>query len=782
MAKGRLFRAGYLLACLTSVSPCIVHAQTTQGSATTADPAESEQRATDTDNGRNDTEIVVTARKVGEKIQDIPLSITAFSEQTLARRDITNLDALAKAAPGISLFQGNDRSYGVLTFRGMRNNSNFDSTRENSSIFIDGVYYIGTPANLNFDDIQRVEIVKGPQSAFFGRSTFGGAINFITKTPSNDLHSSIFIRAATYKQVEARASLEGPLVKDVLDVRVNGRYETFGGMYKNVLTGENLGKQKTASVSGSFKFTPTPELNIRGHIGYVQQDDGAPASQLIGRRPTHNCTVAGATRYCGLLQFSGDAAIAPVTPLALPKVPETGLHRKFTDMSLNASYDLGGGYSITSLTGHQHEQLTNVDNYSHTADDVYDFSTSRRQEATSEELRVSSPQSGRLRVLAGLYYIKQNYNTNSQYIYGTQNPYAAFVGGAGSLTAAAPVTKTIVNKAVFGSAAFDLTSKLTASVEARYQNDKVNNTDGGTSTQFSTSAFLPRVILDYKVVPGVMLYGSIADGNKPTQANAAVLALSADRQAIAAAQGLSLVAREEKVRNYELGIKTQFMGGRITLNADAFYADWKNKQSSGSVSIDFNGDGRVDPSLTGANREYFTGVIVPQGNERVTGFEVEGTLVATRELTLSGSFAYTNPRFRSPTIIPTFSGTVDASGQQEPYISKYSATGSIDYRRKLSGDTVGFLRADLNYLSSRFASILNEAYTGDAYLLNLKVGVDTGPVTVTLYVDNVLQDKTLSSLMQQGDSALDPARFAITAYEAALARKRQFGLTIAGRF
>uniref|UniRef100_UPI00356B4483 TonB-dependent receptor n=1 Tax=Novosphingobium sp. TaxID=1874826 RepID=UPI00356B4483 len=454
MIKRHYFIGSALVGCIAAMSSP-AFAQVSQ--------AEVDGTMAETGPARNDTEIVVTARKVGEKIQDIPLSINAFSDVTLERRDITNLDALAKAAPGISLFQGNDRAYGVLTFRGMRNNSNFDSTRENSSIFIDGVYYIGTPANLNFDDVQRVEIVKGPQSAFFGRSTFGGAINFITKTPRNELHASAFVRAATYNHYEARASIEGPLVSDILAVRVNGRYESFGGMYKNVLTGDQLGKQKTASVSGTVSFTPTPELNIRGSIAHVQQDDGPPAAQLIGRRPTHNCTVSGQTRYCGLLRFSGDAAIAPVTPQALPKIPEPGFHRKFTNMSLTASYDLGGGYAITSLTGYQHEQLTNVDNFTHSADDVYGFSNARRQSATSEELRITSPQDARLRVLAGLYYIRQNYFSDGLFIYGTQNPFAGFVGGPGALTAPAPVTKQITNKAVFGSVAFDLTSELTRS-------------------------------------------------------------------------------------------------------------------------------------------------------------------------------------------------------------------------------------------------------------------------------------------------------------------------------
>ncbi|MCJ2181081.1 TonB-dependent receptor plug domain-containing protein, partial [Novosphingobium album (ex Hu et al. 2023)] len=238
-------------------------------------------------------DIIVTARKVGERLQDIPLSINAFTEEALAQRDISDMEDLGRASPGFIFQQGVDRSFGTITFRGMKNNSVGDPTRENSSIFIDGIYYISVPAAMDFQDVERIEVVKGPQSAFFGRATFGGAMNFVTKTPSDDFGADFFLRAATYDEYEARASIQGGIVPGLLAVRASGKYAWTAGMYDNSVTGGKLGQQETKSVAGTVLFTPAPGLSFRGRASFVKQDDGAPASQLIYRLPTHNCSFGG---------------------------------------------------------------------------------------------------------------------------------------------------------------------------------------------------------------------------------------------------------------------------------------------------------------------------------------------------------------------------------------------------------------------------------------------------------------------------------------------------------
>lgn len=775
-------RSLFMVALAVTVAPTVSYAQSSAETIVEDDAAAT-------------GEIYVTARKVGERLQDVPLAITAFTEEALEKRDIGDMQELAKASPGIAFNQGPDRSYGAVTFRGMRNNSIADPTRENSSLFIDGIYYISVPAAMNFDDIERVEVVKGPQSAFFGRSTFGGAINFITHTPGDDLHATGFMRAATYDHYEMRAAVEGGIVPGLLAARIAGRYETFGGMYENAATGGRLGEQETKSVSGTVLFTPFDGFSMRGRAAFVKQDDGPPAAQLIGRYPDHNCfkggtnfntsIPGGAGLYCGKLEFNGTPSIAPIPEAARSKVPEEGNHRKFTELSLISSYEFPSGWSIDSLTGRQIEKLDNVDNYTHSAEMAYGFYTRRRSSSFSEELRLATPQDARLRALAGVYYIRQKFYSNQQYIIGEDNVVAAFFGGVGAVTAGAPTSKVLTNKAVFGSLAFDITDQLTVSGEARYQNDKVRNAAGGAGSEFSTNAFLPRVIVDYKVAPDVMVYASYAKGNKPTQANSLVVPLSAERQAIAAQNGLLLVAKEEIIHNYEVGFKSRFLDNRLTFNAAVFYADWKGKQTSGTVNIDFNEDGFIDPTLTGANREYFYGSIIPQGDETVFGFELDTSFAATEQLTLSGSFAYTKPDFKSPTTSIAyfaFYGLEDASGQDESGISKYQASLSSEYRAPVSDTVDGFMRADLNYASSRWASILNVAYTGDSYLLNLKAGIETGPFTITAYVDNVLQDDTVISATQTGDAFYDQLSFRVAAFEVALPRKRQFGLTVAARY
>ena len=130
-------------------------------------------------------EIVVTARKIGESIQDIPLSITAFTSEDIKAQAITDIEDIAKFTPGLHMSNHlGSRNDPSLKFRGMDYNLSVRD-QQLSSAFLDGVYIPGSSQAVSMNDIERVEVVKGPQSAFFGRATFGGAVNFITKTPGN---------------------------------------------------------------------------------------------------------------------------------------------------------------------------------------------------------------------------------------------------------------------------------------------------------------------------------------------------------------------------------------------------------------------------------------------------------------------------------------------------------------------------------------------------------------------------------------------------------------------
>ena len=189
-------------------------------------------------------EITVTARKIGESIQDIPLSITAFASEDIKAQAITGIEDIANFTPGLHMSHViATRNDPALKFRGM-DNSNTQRDQQLASSFVDGIYLSGTSQWVSMNDIERVEMVKGPQSAFFGRGTFGGAVNYITKTPGNEWAADARLVAGQEGRADLEASMEGPILADRLAFRVTGRYYTYDGGWDNEWPGgDKLGSQ-----------------------------------------------------------------------------------------------------------------------------------------------------------------------------------------------------------------------------------------------------------------------------------------------------------------------------------------------------------------------------------------------------------------------------------------------------------------------------------------------------------------------------------------------------------
>ena len=178
-------------------------------------------------------EITVTARKIGESIQDIPLSITAFTAEDIQAQAITGIEDIANFTPGLHMSNViANRTDPALRFRGM-DNSNTVRSQQLASSFVDGIYLSGSSQWVSMNDIERVEVVKGPQSAFFGRGTFGGAVNYITKTPGNEWAANAQLTAGQDGRADFEASWEGPIVADRLSFRLTGRYYTYDGGWDN---------------------------------------------------------------------------------------------------------------------------------------------------------------------------------------------------------------------------------------------------------------------------------------------------------------------------------------------------------------------------------------------------------------------------------------------------------------------------------------------------------------------------------------------------------------------
>lgn len=403
-------------------------------------------------------EIVVTSRKIEENLKDVPLAITAFDSGTIAAAGISNLQDVANLTPGLSFFNAFGENLPVPIIRGVVPQDIFG---ENAvAIFVDNVYVSGREG-LNFSqlDIERIEVVKGPQSALYGRNAFAGAINYVTKAPSEVFESKAEAEYGNRGKQRVMSQVSGPLFSDRLTGRISAMYDEWDGSYDNTLAPENdIGGYLYRSLQGRLRWQPTDTLDI--NLGLYSSNDEIDES-AVGGLPT-NCedqietTTADAEEgpfprlqnWCGKvpdlasLPDALDPAQFPnrvplpnsITGDSLPKnALAVGEDRDLIRGSLNIAWDAGFG-NFDFLTGYSDTEQSSVSDFARSSGvslpfvfcpsattsaappfcNGTDFSyapmgfinieNGTTTEEYSQEIRFSSPQDARLRYLAGLYY------------------------------------------------------------------------------------------------------------------------------------------------------------------------------------------------------------------------------------------------------------------------------------------------------------------------------------------------------------------------------------------
>lgn len=407
------------------------------------------------------TEIVVTSRKIEEKLKDVPLAITAFDSGAIAASGISNLQDVANLTPGLSFFNAFGENLPVPVIRGVVPQDIFGVNAV--AVFVDNVYVSGREG-LNFSqlDVERIEVVKGPQSALYGRNAFAGAINYITKAPSEVFESKAEAEYGNRGKQRLMAQVSGPLFSDRLTGRISGLYDEWDGSYDNTLAPENdIGGYRYRSLQGRLRWQPADTLDINLGL-YTSNDeiDEAP----VGGLPT-NCEDQVETTtenadggpFPRLLNWCGkvpDLASLPraldpaqltlfqnfvplpnsITRDSLPKnARAVGEQRDLVRGNLNVVWDAGFG-SFTFLTGYSNTEQSSVSDFNRSSgvslpfvvcpsattsapppfcngsDFAYlpmgfiNIENGQKTEEWSQEVRFSSPQDEKLRYLTGLYY------------------------------------------------------------------------------------------------------------------------------------------------------------------------------------------------------------------------------------------------------------------------------------------------------------------------------------------------------------------------------------------
>ncbi len=791
--------------------------------------------------------ITVTARKREETLLQTPIAITAMSSQEIEQRGIVSVSDLVANTPGVNITSNNsgrnDRSFQQISLRGFTP-SGTSSTLTAS--FIDGVPVSSASALNAITDPARVEVLKGSQNAYFGRNAFAGAINVVNKTPSTTFGGQFGGTVSSRRGYDIQGSIEGPLVSDVLSFRLSGRAFQKGGSYVNrANTSEYLGDQRTKVVSGMLLFTPTPSLTIKAFGLYSRDNDGASAQGMLSAYEIRsnngvanvpaltgsslgtllvpslsNCVLSGLTTglsatevrtknpfICGAapaLPFSSPAQNTTVSPAmaaalangayravsAADGVQGYGMKRRYKHLHFNIDWDLGGGFTVSSLTGFNNEyysEMAELDNYDSStlvnavatsnpaavpvaptgANGLlpyynFPFVIERVNRDFSQELRVAFDNKGPLSAMIGANYMWTKSDADLFGIQGEGVTGTVLTANRSAGTTSAP--QQVRTYGVFGSVNFDVTDKLTVNLEGRYQRDRVYLFAGGLGATISAASqaqygipagtyaplgayydkafnnFMPRVIVNYKFTPDLMAYGSWSKAANVsiTSFNARLFSGTAAEIAALQSIGIEPFTVPERLSMFEAGLKGRVLDGKMTFALAAYAGEWKDQYNSRSV---FASAAAVVTGLANSGRTL------------VKGVELDVTAAPTRWFTvaLAGAINDTNIRAFADPSISKVTGLFgnDFVGHHLSLTSKYSLSVSPQFTGDLPGiDGSWFLRGDLNYKSKQYLDPANLTWIKGRAVVNTRIGVKVGDFGLELFATNLFNDRNYVSIQQ----------------------------------
>lgn len=591
-------------------------------------------------------EVVVTARKREESLQGVPISLSVFNAADIQAADLKKLEDVANLTPGFQFFsQGNQepgRYNTQLMFRGLTT-AQFSPSFATGALFIDGIYVLNGGTSVSLMDVDRVEVIKGPQSAYFGRNTFGGAVNIITRDPNlDDLSGEVLARVTSESNNEYNVFLEGPIVSDKLAFSLGGRYYKKDGQY-TATDGGSLGDEETKSINAVLKWQVSDNLSVKTRYGYSEDNDGAPAQGFISGIMNDTCTgktIDGPdgevtpTRYvCGEVPYGNAVVVDPgskaissntfLPPWAvdsvltdpsanlpgLPRVDEVGLRREAERFSVYGTWDIGGsGYTLDGSYGKNKQDANWIRDYDLSDRESVFSSDPQQMEDDSYEIRLSSPANQSFRWLAGYNSYSQKFisaGSGGMYVLGCFNPNPVFsddypagcVGGQpGVLVLAASNTLENSDHAdvngVFGSLDYDISDHWTVSLEGRWQSDKLTkggglNFPGQPVLTETFDDFLPRAILRYMPTSSTNLYLQYAEGQLAGDFNTAFINADQRERAQYLAQDprLEESLEAETLDAWEIGWKQGFAQGRGQVNLSTYYYTWKNIKGRSSFTI-----------------------------------------------------------------------------------------------------------------------------------------------------------------------------------------------------
>jgi iron complex outermembrane recepter protein len=690
-----------------------------QALAQTASPS---QGSNDEAVGLQIAEVIVTARRRSESLQDVPVSVSAFDARRIEELQAQNISGLQNSVPNLYLDRG-DGANTVIFIRGIGQNDSLAFADAGVGVYLDDVFIARSQAAfLDLFDVQRVEVLRGPQGTLYGRNTIGGAVKFVSAQPPDHLGLYVEAGGGNFDYGTLKASLGGPIAADSLLGKVAVSATHRSGYATNLSDGEDDGDTQSLAWRGTLAYTPTDDVRVSLTV------DGKRDRPDTSRSPVRETSVTG----------FADPVGAPLTsttfaPASNPYRVDVNANR-LSDLdayglTLKAGVDLSDAWTIESITAYREMDFDLTLDTDGTPLPILDILVLQEQNQFSQELRATYDAHSGFTLIAGLYYFHDDDVTFSGVDNGALSvfgfPVTAFGLATSSLADTHQKTESLAG---FADASYELTQRLTLGAGVRYTYEEKesrrrfeNFFDPAISVIERTPPFLrgagvagapisgkqdfdavtPKLSLSFKASDDALLYASVARGFKSGGFDG---------------RGTSRFTFQpfdpETVWGYEAGLKSTWADGRVVANAAVFYNDYQDLQVTSF--------GR-DP-LSGGFVSLFTNA----AKARTQGAELELAARASAGLTLNASLGYLDAKYEK---FETLIGGVvtDVSRREMVNAPEWSASLGFTYERSLSASLIGAIHVDAAYRGKTCTEITaSELLAQDDYVMsNAFVSVKT---------------------------------------------------------
>ena len=732
--------------------------------------------------------IIVTARQRPEDAQDVPAALSVVDARWLEQSYTLNTRDLTTLVPALNYSSANPRNT-AFTIRGLGSSvvavsQANDGLEPGVGYYVDGVYH-ARPATAAFDfsDIERIEVLRGPQGTLFGKNTTAGAINIVSAAPSFTRGVNAELSVGERQFVQARVSATGPLVGDKLAYRLSGTLTRRDGVLRNIVNGRDQNTLGAQAVRGQLLWQPSSDVRLRVIADFANFDSECCTPVFLR---------VGTSLRPAARQFPALAAAAGYAP------PSTNPYDRLTDIdaplavktseggiSATADWDIGAA-TVTSISAWRFWNWDAANDRDYTGLPIQLIQRiPSRQDQISQELRIASNGEGAFNYVAGLYYFRQVLTGQPNSVY---SPYGApWLIGPTTGANATPVPANLLDGygqtgdtrfatnsyAAFAEVNWRILPSLTLTGGLRYtyetkEGDYSTRVFGGPPTTSPAlinarlgvlrpqtysardrdGSLSGRANIAWQPSDEVLLYASVARGFKSGGINMSGLPLDANNQPALA----TAVVDPERNTTWEAGIKSTLWDGRFTLNLAAYHTTVSDFQAT-----------VVDSSQTVALRGYLSNI--PE--VRVQGIEADARL-QIGNLTLVGALAYGDgtytdyPAGPCPLELQTAAtAACDLTGKRLAGLPRWSETLSADYAVPAGAGAV-FVHADSNWRSGYFGDPTLSRFTWiEGYnLTNASVGYRREDSQgkgweIAIFARNLLNADYIQNLtIQAGNSGL----------------------------